>query len=152
VTTAGTTRSFIQFGTSSAGVATLQLSSSAGNHTRTFTTAAGGADLTISVPLTNGQATDANLIKDGPGILTLTGASTYTGTTAVVGGNLQVGNGGIGQTGTGAVTVASGAMLYGTGNVQGSSFLAESGSTLHVGDGVAQSDYGILTFNPAAGS
>lgn len=56
-----------------------------------------------------------SLIKTGTGTLTLTGSSTYTGTTAVNAGSLLV-NGGLGNT---AVTVNSGALLGGTGSILG---------------------------------
>ncbi len=98
----------------------------------------------------------------GPGSLTLgslsthalalTGTNTYTGTTTVSAGSLQVGSAGTGTTGTGAVTVQTTGSVLGTGVVRGSSFTAESGSTVHAGDGTAQSNYGTLTFMPASGS
>lgn len=67
------------------------------------------------------------LVKTGTGILTLssTGSSSayqnsYTGTTTVSGGTLQVGKAGIGTTGTGAVTVnGAGSVLAGTGTIRG---------------------------------
>jgi len=99
---------------------------------------AGGGSLTLGSVSTN--------------TLTLTGANTYTGTTTVIAGSLQVGNAGTGSTGTGAVTVQTTGVILGTGVVQGSSFSAQSGSTIHVGDGTAQSNYGTLTFTPVSGS
>lgn len=84
--------------------------------------------------------------------LTLTGTNTYTGTTTVSAGSLQVGNAGTGSTGTGAVTVQSTGVLLGTGVVQGSSFTAQSGSAVQAGDGTAQSNYGTLNFMPASGA
>jgi autotransporter-associated beta strand protein len=99
---------------------------------------AGGGSLTLGSLSTN--------------TLTLTGANTYTGTTTVSAGSLQVGNAGMGTTGTGAVTVQTAGVFLGTGVVQGSSFTAQSGSTVHAGDGTAQSNYGTLTFTPVSGS
>jgi autotransporter-associated beta strand protein len=84
--------------------------------------------------------------------LTFTGANTYSGTTTVSAGNLQVGAAGVGTTGTGAVTVQSGGTILGTGTVRGSSFTAESGSIIHAGDGTMQTNYGTLNFTPASGS
>jgi autotransporter-associated beta strand protein len=57
-----------------------------------------------------------SLIKVGTGTLTLTGASTYTGVTAVSAGTLEV-DGALGNT---AVTVQSGATLAGQGTIEGS--------------------------------
>lgn len=79
--------------------------------------------------LTTGSGTDTlyhgvlagagGLVKQGSGRFTLTGANTYVGTTTVVVGNLQVGEGGQGQSGAGQTTVQAGAVLSGTGTVQG---------------------------------
>jgi fibronectin-binding autotransporter adhesin len=56
-----------------------------------------------------------NLSQVGPGTLTLTGASTYAGVTAVLAGTLEV-DGALGNT---AVTVQSGATLAGQGTIGG---------------------------------
>ena len=55
--------------------------------TRTFTVADGGAatDLQVGAVLTNG-----NVTKAGAGTMTLTQNNTYTGTTTVSGGTLQL--------------------------------------------------------------
>ncbi|MDE7548661.1 autotransporter domain-containing protein [Acetobacter fabarum] len=73
----------------------------------------------------------ASLTKAGSGTLLLSGQNTYTGTTDVNAGTLQVD----GSTGTGDTTVASGATLSGTGTIGGSATIA-SGATLSAGDGV----------------
>jgi autotransporter-associated beta strand protein len=53
-----------------------------------------------------------SLLKSGTGALTLTGANSYTGTTSITGGSLQIGDGGTtGSLGTGVVSIASGAQL-----------------------------------------
>lgn len=99
---------------------------------------AGGGSLTVGSQSTN--------------TLTLTGSNTYSGTTTVSAGSLQVGNAGTGTTGTGATTVTIGSTILGTGFIRGTSFAAASGSTVHAGDGTAQSNYGTLTFTPVSGS
>jgi autotransporter-associated beta strand protein len=54
----------------------------------------------------------ANIVKEGTGTIVFLGANTYTGTTLVSTGTLQVGDGGtIGALGTGAVTISAGATL-----------------------------------------
>jgi len=99
----------------------------------------------------SGGAADA-LTKSGAGRLVLAANNTNAGPTDITAGSLQVGLGGSGKSGTGAVTVRSGATLLGTGVLQGSSFTAESGSIIHAGDGTGLANYGTLTFTPASGS
>ena len=70
------------------GILEIQLSSTAGAHTRTFNIAGGGADLIVGIGITNGAATSGGIIKAGVGMLTLSGANTYTGTTSVTAGTL----------------------------------------------------------------
>ncbi len=54
----------------------------------------------------------AGLVKSGSGTLTLTAANTYSGTTTVNGGTLQIGNGAAsGTLGSGPVSIASGVTL-----------------------------------------
>ena len=54
----------------------------------------------------------ANIVKEGTGTIVFLGANTYTGTTLVSAGTLQVGDGGtIGALGSGAVTISAGATL-----------------------------------------
>lgn len=89
-----------------------------------------------------------NVNKAGTGTWIFSGANTYTDATNVNAGGLQVGKNGVGQTGTGAVTVKSGARLFGTGVVRGSAVTFESGSMLYGGDGIANNNHGTLTFNP----
>ncbi len=74
----------------------------------------GAADGVVSGTLINGSAV-VNLTKDGAGVWNLTSANTYTGGTMVSGGTLLTGNTGGSATGTGAVTVAPGAILGGNG-------------------------------------
>ncbi len=88
---------------------------------------------------------------DTPGTWVLTGDNTYSGATTVSAGQLQVGSGGAGQTGTGDVTVQSGGTLFGTGLIQGPNFTAESGSTVQAGDSTAAGSFGTLNFTPVTG-
>jgi autotransporter-associated beta strand protein len=90
--------------------------------------------------------------KTGVGTWILTGANTYTGTTTIEMGRLQVGLAGVGTTGTGAVTLETGAALNGTGTVKGSAFTAQTGTTIHAGDSIAAGTIGTLTFDSASGS
>ncbi len=51
------------------------------------------------------SGTGSNFVKQGAGNLTLTGANSYTGTTTMSAGNIQIGNGGTtGEIGTGNIT------------------------------------------------
>ncbi len=96
------------------------------------------------VGLWNGILTDAsggtalNVLKRDPGVWTLGGQNTYSGTTTVSGGTLLV-EGQIG--GTGNVTVAAGGTLGGSGGIAGAVTVA-AGGTLKPGDGL-----GTLTVN-----
>ena len=80
------------------------------------------------------SATDGELSKLGAGILTLTGANTYSGRTSVVSGTLQISNPSGSATGNGLVEVYSGGILAGTGYAAGNGS-AESGSVISPGVG-----------------
>jgi autotransporter-associated beta strand protein len=90
--------------------------------------------------------------KTGVGTWILTGANTYTGTTTIEMGRLQVGLAGAGTTGRGAVTLETGAVLNGTGTVRGSTFTAQTGTTIHAGDSTAAGTLGTLSFVSASGT
>ena len=96
----------------------------------------------INFGLTGGITGAGNLVKTGAGTLTLTGANSYSGDTLVNAGALFV-NGN--QTAaTGLTSVASGALLGGTGVIGGNVSIADGG-TLDPGgvDGLP----GLLTIN-----
>jgi autotransporter-associated beta strand protein len=104
-------------------------------------------NVTLATALTS---SGGSFTKLGAGTLALTGANTYDGATTVSAGALQVGSSGLGQTGTGAVTVQTGSTLLGTGLVQGSTFTLDNGGTLRPGDSLDDSSHGTLTFDPVS--
>src|SRR5262249_20763654 len=79
-----------------------------------------------------------NLLKNGPATLILSGANTYTGSTTVSAGSLQI-NGSLSSS---AVTVQSGGRLTGVG-VLGGTVNVQFGGTMAPGDGAP----GALTIN-----
>ncbi|PHY92822.1 hypothetical protein CSR02_14420, partial [Acetobacter pomorum] len=80
--------------------------------------------------ISNGS-TSGNITKTGSGSLTLYGKDSYTGTTEVAGGELQID--GDSSASTGQVSVESSAALGGTGTIGGSVDIA-GGATLAAGD------------------
>lgn len=128
-------------------------SSFLGDTTVTTTVQAGGAiidtngsDVGIPNALVNGTGgTDGGLTKRGAGLLTLTGANSYVGPTTVSTGSLAI-NGSIGAAGAaGAVTVAQGAILSGTGTLTlGANAVAVNG-VLSPGATPNANDIGTLT-------
>ncbi|MBB5032729.1 beta strand repeat-containing protein [Prosthecobacter vanneervenii] len=113
------------------------------NHTFTMTGSGSGE---VQGVLSNTLAVN----KTGTGTWVFSGANTYTSATSVNAGTLQVGKAGVGQTGTGAVTVAANASLSGTGVVRGSSFTLSASATLYAGDGTTAASHGTLTFTPVS--
>jgi autotransporter-associated beta strand protein len=94
----------------------------------------GGYSITIAKALTHGTGTpDGGLTKLGNGTLILTAANTYTGTTTVSNGTLQVNNTTGSATGTGAVNVKTNATLGGSGIVGGIVTVENGGRTLPSG-------------------
>jgi len=94
VTTSGSTASSIAAPTgetNTIGTRAVELSGTAGAVTRTFVIGGGGADLTVSLPITNGSATTAGITKAGAGTLTLDNAASYSGTTTISAGTLALG-------------------------------------------------------------
>ncbi len=116
----------------------VELSSTAGSHSRSFDIGA-NAPLSVEVPVTDGAATTGSIVKTGDGTMTLAGNSSYTGTTTVVAGTLLID--GNNTAATGDVTVQSGATLGGNGTVGGAT-LINDGAVLSPGNSA-----GTLTFN-----
>ena len=94
----------------------IEIAVASNSSSRTFLAEA-GRKITIaeSAVLTS----TGNIVKAGAGTLILNGANTYSGGTAVNEGTLTVNNTTGSATGTGALTVASGAALNGSGIIGG---------------------------------
>ena len=86
-----------------------------------------------------GTGTGLSLTMQGPGTLVLSGANTYAGVTTVTAGRLSV-NGSI----QGGVSVASGAILGGTGTIYGGGSIF---GTLSPGNSI-----GTITFDTSSGN
>jgi autotransporter-associated beta strand protein len=140
VTTTGSSASLIKEDTvgGTTGQIGVELSSSAGTVTRSLNIGGGGADLTISIPISNGAATTAGITKTGPGTLILSAANTYTGTTEVLAGTLALAKSDSNNniSGSSAIRVGSGATLNVTG-LAGSLLRLATGQTLQ-GNGTVQ--------------
>lgn len=86
--------------------------------------------------LTNG-AFALNLVKSLSGTLTLTGDNSYTGTTTIDGGTLQIGAGGTsGSLGTGAVTNSGSLVFNRSGTLVVSSAISGTGVLTQSGPGI----------------
>ena len=100
-----------------------------------------GGTMTIgSVIANNGSATGLN--KSGTGTLVLSGANTYSGTTTVSGGTLQIGNGTTSSGLSGAITLAGGTFLSDTTGGSGGGFFP----TITLTANSAIGDIGNTTF------
>jgi fibronectin-binding autotransporter adhesin len=162
VTTTGVAASSISVPSTndfSLGTRAVQLSGTTGSVTRTFTVGGGGADLTVSVPITNGSATTAGLSKAGVGTLTLSASNSYTGTTTIKTGTLALGSVGsfansptitIGDAGSsGAVldlTAKTGTFAFTSGQTVGGI------GTINIGAGKTVSSAGIWAPGNSIGS
>ena len=116
----------------------------------------GTTTLAVNVPgtstypgaIVDGPARAVAFTQNGPGMLIFSGNSSYSGSTTVSAGTLQV-NGSL--TGTGAVVINSGATLSGSGSLSGTAVPASGG---HISP-VAYGTTGALTLGglaPATGS
>lgn len=112
-----------------------------------------GTGLTLGIP-TLGAGVSGGLVKSGAGTLTLGGANSYTGSTAVRQGGLRVAG-----LLAGEVQVAAGATLGGSGSIAaavemapGSTLAPDPGGTLAVGGNVAiRGTFLLATAGTAAG-
>lgn len=113
------------------------------------TTNASGV-VTYGSAIVNSTGTGAGalgLAKLGTGVLELTAnTSSYTGGTTIHAGTLLVNNTTGSATGTGAVTIQSGATLGGAGSVSGA-VTVESGATLSPGNSPGKLTEGATTLN-----
>jgi autotransporter-associated beta strand protein len=89
--------------------------------------------------------TTGSLTKNDGGMLTLSGVNSYTGTTTVNGGVLQVGVSGVGSLANSAVTINTGATLSGSGTLAGVTMIG-SGAVLAPGDTNPVTSNQTLTF------
>ena len=115
------------------------------------TTNASGGSFTYdgSIADTNSGANTVGLKKLGANTLVLTETSTYSGTTSVAAGTLQVGDGSTGAlTGSGVVTVSTTATLSGSGSIAGATVIT-SGAVLAPGVGATNTSNQTLTFTAA---
>src|SRR5262249_51495569 len=106
-----------------------------GASSRTLTTGGDNTSTTFSGVIQNGAAGATNLTKAGTGTFTLTGDSTYTGTTTISTGTLQIGNGGTTGSVAGNITNnsalvfnRSGTLTYG-GAISGTGSMTKSGAS-----------------------
>ena len=133
------------------GVVNLGNFASAVNGTRTFLVIAGTNSLVkFTGRFYESNAGDVlNIVKDGPGIVSMSYASDYKGATIVSNGTLLANNVTGSATSTNAVTVCSGGALGGTGSVTGP-VTVQAGGCVAPGDAVGKLTVSNLTFEAGA--
>jgi len=114
---------------------------SVGDATNAITFAAKSGTLTGLAELNGGGL----LTKSTAGTLTMGNGNTYTGGTSVTAGTLEVVNTAGSGTGTGAVTVGTGAVLSGSGSIAGATTIA-AGGILAPGVGNTATSNQTMTF------
>lgn len=121
----------------STGAGTVLSGTQTGSAASTYNIGALGTDVTFAGVIADGGGI-TNIVKSGGGRWTLTGASTYTGTTSLSAGSLYVN----GTTASSAITTESGTTLGGD-NTIGGTVTARSGSI--ISPGAAPDQTGTLT-------
>ncbi len=108
---------------------TIQNSGGAG----TLTLSTTGGSTTFSGLITGG----ISLIMSGSGYQTLAGVNTYTGSTSITGGTLQVGNGATGSLATSGITLSNGGVLNidSAWTLTTANFISGTGSVVKSGTG-----------------
>jgi autotransporter-associated beta strand protein len=97
----------------------LQGDNSSGGKNMTYTIGGANADTEFDGVIKDGTVGTVALVKTGSGLLALTGTNNYSAGTTINSGTLLVNSTVGGGTGSGSVTVASGATLGGTGIISG---------------------------------
>ena len=165
IPTPGTSGTITLSAAATATGSSVPLSFGTGNKTANSTTVSGINTIGLYVGqavygagIAPGTTISAITVTGNSGAITLSQASTvtgagvafvtensYSGTTTVNQGDFQVGVNGFGTTGTGALTVNSGATLSGSGLINGTTVF-NAGASLTPGDNFGTS-IGTLTFN-----
>ncbi len=120
-----------------------------GGGTPLFTAGGDNSTTSFAGAISNGTGT-VSFTKEGTGTLTLTGANTYTGTTTINAGTLQLSRAGGALVNTQNVNVNSTGTLRITNNQTLANINLASGATLTVDPGVTLNITGTLTVNTGA--
>lgn len=109
LTNSGGNRTLTVSNTGTTTLGGINLSNDNTGRTLTINTSAG--PMLINGPITNGGNGAGSLIKSGTGTLILSGSASHTGGTSIIGGRLQVGNGGTTGSLGGDVALSNGGTL-----------------------------------------